>query len=67
MLEVDDLFAMDINQLKDKLISLKRDLLKLRFQKASGQLENPSRIKSMGRDIARVKTVMNSDSFKKKS
>ncbi len=45
------------DQLEDELIKLKREQFNLRFQKATGQLENTSRIRKVRRDIARVKTL----------
>ena len=42
-----------------KLNDLKEELFNLRFQHEVGQLENSSRLKSLKRDIARIKTVMN--------
>lgn len=44
--------------LQKKLAELKEELFNLRFQSATGQLENPMRIKSVRQDIARVKTIM---------
>ncbi|AHA28267.1 50S ribosomal protein L29 [Candidatus Liberibacter americanus] len=67
VLRFSDLCVMSIEQLKERLVDLKREQLNLRFQKASGQLENPTRIKLIGRDIARIKTAMNSKSFKERS
>jgi len=45
------------DQLEDELIKLKREQFNLRFQKATGQIENTSRIRKVRRDIARVKTL----------
>ncbi|MDR2654991.1 MAG: 50S ribosomal protein L29 [Oscillospiraceae bacterium] len=45
------------SELSRKLVDLKADLFTLRFQSAINQLENPMRIKSVKKDIARVKTV----------
>jgi large subunit ribosomal protein L29 len=47
------------DQLRDQLASLKKEAFNLRFQKATGQLENTSRMASVRRDAARVKTIMN--------
>ena len=47
------------DQLKDELTKLKKEQFNLRFQKATGQLENTSRVKDLRRDIARVQTVLN--------
>ncbi len=46
------------DQLKDKLILLKKEQFNLRFQRASGQLEKVSRIGEVRKDIARVKTIL---------
>ncbi len=45
------------DQLDDQLSKLKKEQFNLRFQRASGQLENTSRVRQVRRDIARVKTV----------
>lgn len=45
------------DQLDDELIKLKKEQFNLRFQKATGQLENTSRFRQIRRDIARIKTV----------
>ena len=47
------------DQLREELVSLKKDSCNLRFQQATGQLENTARIKTVRRDAARVKTVLN--------
>ena len=47
------------DQLREELVSLKKEQFNLRFQAATGQIENPARIKSVRRDVARVKTVLN--------
>lgn len=47
------------DELKDLLLEGKKELLNLRFQKASGQLENTARIGEVRREIARVKTMVN--------
>ncbi len=46
------------DQLKEQLLELKKEQFNLRFQKASGQLENTSRVREVRRDIARIKTVL---------
>lgn len=48
---------MSLDQLDDELVKLKREQFNLRFQAASGQLENTARVRKVRRDIARVKTV----------
>ncbi|QQY79406.1 LSU ribosomal protein L29P [Keratinibaculum paraultunense] len=45
-------------ELNSKLSDLKTELFNLRFQLATGQLDNPMRIKAVRKDIARVKTIM---------
>ena len=47
------------DQLRESLGSLKKEAFNLRFQKATGQLENTSRMQAVRRDAARVKTVLN--------
>lgn len=47
------------DQLRDRLVSLKKEAFNLRFQQATNQLENTSRIRAVRRDVARVKTVLN--------
>jgi len=47
------------DQLREELVTLKKEQFNLRFQAATGQLENPARMKSVRRDVARVKTVLN--------
>ena len=53
----DDLKGKSIDQLDDQLAKLKKEQFNLRFQRASGQLENTARIRTVRRDIARVKTA----------
>ena len=45
------------DELRDRLIELKREQFNLRFQKASGQLEKTGRVREIRRDIARIKTI----------
>ena len=52
-----DVRAMTEDQLKDELLKLKEEQFKLRFQQASGQMENTARYGQIRRDIARIKTV----------
>ena len=51
-------------ELESKLKDLKAELFNLRFQHAINQLENPGRIETVKKDIARVKTVMRSNELK---
>ena len=48
---------MTLDQLDDQLQKLKKEQFNLRFQRASGQLENTSRVRAVRRDIARLMTV----------
>ena len=52
-----DVRAMTEDQLKDELLKLKEEQFKLRFQQASGQMENTARYGQIRRDIARIRTV----------
>ncbi len=47
------------DQLREQLESLKKEAFNLRFQQATGQLEQPARIRQVRRDAARVKTILN--------
>jgi large subunit ribosomal protein L29 len=47
------------DQLRDQLAALKKESFNLRFQKATGQLENTGRMQIVRRDAARVKTILN--------
>jgi large subunit ribosomal protein L29 len=47
------------DQLRESLASLKKEAFNLRFQKATGQLENTARMQAARRDAARVKTILN--------
>lgn len=53
-----DLRDMTPDQLTDELVKLKREQFNLRFQAASGQLENTARVRQVRRDVARVKTIL---------
>ena len=48
---------LSLDQLDDELVKLKREQFNLRFQAASGQLENTARVRQVRRNIARVKTI----------
>jgi large subunit ribosomal protein L29 len=47
------------DELKTELLGLKKEQFNLRFQKASGQLENTARVRVVRRDIARIRTILN--------
>jgi large subunit ribosomal protein L29 len=52
-----DARQMTVDQLDDELAKLKKEQFNLRFQRATGQLENTARVRQVRRDIARVSTV----------
>jgi len=47
------------DQLRDELVNLKKESFNLRFQQATGQMENTARMRQVRRDTARVKTILN--------
>lgn len=53
-----DVRAKSADELKDELLSLRKEAFNLRFQRASGQLENTARVRQVRRDIARIKTIL---------
>jgi len=56
-MKVADVRAMTIDQLDDEVLKLKKEQFNLRFQRATGQLENTARVRIIRRDIARMKTI----------
>jgi large subunit ribosomal protein L29 len=56
-MKAEDIRQMTADQLGDELAKLKKEQFNLRFQRASGQLENTARVREVRRDIARIKTV----------
>jgi large subunit ribosomal protein L29 len=56
-MKVEDIRAMSLDQMDDEVLKLKKERFNLRFQKATGQLENTARVRLVRRDIARLKTV----------
>ena len=52
-----DIRQMTIDQIDDEVLKLKKEQFNLRFQRATGQLENTARVREVRRDIARLKTV----------
>ena len=55
-----DLTAMSVDLLQDELLKLKKEQFNLRYQKATGQLENTARVTEVRKDIARIKTLQRS-------
>lgn len=47
------------DQLRDQLVDLKKEAFNLRFQQAGGSLESTARMRTVRRDVARVKTILN--------
>jgi len=65
-MKVSDIRAMSPDQMEDAILNLKKERFNLRFQRATGQLENTSRLKEARRDIARIKTIAAQQRAKKK-
>jgi len=57
MIKSTDIRAMTVDQIDDEVLKLKKEQFNLRFQRATGQLENTARVREVRRDIARLKTV----------
>ena len=53
-----DFRTMSPDQLEEKLLDLKKESFNLRFQLSGGQLENTARVRTVKRDIARIKTIL---------
>jgi large subunit ribosomal protein L29 len=60
-----DVRVMSVDQVDDEVLKLKKEQFNLRFQRATGQLENTSRVRQVRRDIARLKTVARQKKTKK--
>ena len=56
-MKASDARAMTVDQLDDEVLKLKKEQFNLRFQRATGQLENTSRVRVVRRDIARILTI----------
>jgi len=56
-MKAEELRAKTVDELDDLLLQLKKEQFNLRFQRATGQLENTARVRQVRRDIARLKTV----------
>ena len=54
-----DLLGNTPEQLRESLVGLKKEAFNLRFQAATNQMENTSRMRAVRRDVARIKTVLN--------
>lgn len=63
-MKVNEIREMSAGELNQKLALLKEELFNLRFQLATGQLENPMRIKEVKKTIARIKTIQREQELK---
>jgi len=59
-MKASDVRVMTADQLADELDKLNKERFNLRFQKATGQIENTARIRQIRRDVARIKTMQRS-------
>jgi large subunit ribosomal protein L29 len=66
-MKASDVRTMTEDQLADELAKLKKEQFNLRFQKATGQLENSMRVRQIRRDIARIHTVASEKAAKAKA
>lgn len=57
-MKAEDIRVMSEDQMNDAILNLKKERFNLRFQRATGQLENTSRLREARRDIARIKTIV---------
>lgn len=58
-MKIKDIKELTVEQMEIKIVELKKELLTLRFQQATGDLENTAQINKVKKDIARIKTVIN--------
>ncbi len=65
-MKTDDIRRMTPDQMADAILDLKKERFNLRFQRATGQLENTSRLRETRRDVARIKTIAAEERSKKK-
>jgi len=65
-MKTDDIRRMTADQMEDAILDLKKERFNLRFQRATGQLENTSRLREARRDVARIKTIAAEERAKKK-
>ena len=57
-MKASDARAMTVDLIDDEVLKLKKEQFNLRFQRATGQLENTARVREVRRDIARIKTIL---------
>ncbi len=58
-MKAEDFRVKTADELRGQLLDLKKEAFNLRFQRASGQLENTARVREVRRDIARIQTILN--------
>ncbi len=63
-MKAEEIREMTSEELQKKLADLKAELFNLRFQLATGQLDNPVRVKAVRKDLARVKTILHERELK---
>ncbi|MBR1419826.1 MAG: 50S ribosomal protein L29 [Selenomonadaceae bacterium] len=63
-MKIKEIRELNATELDQKLVSLKEELFNLRFQHATGQLENPMKIREVKKSIARIKTVQTENARK---
>ena len=56
--QAENLRAKTVDELKTQIVDLKKEQFNLRFQRASGELENTARMRTIRREVARIKTVL---------
>ena len=61
---VKDLKAKSVAELNNELVAAKKELFNLRFQLATGQLENPMRIREVKKSIAQIKTILREEELR---
>ncbi len=59
LMKATELLTNTPDQLRDSLVALKKEAFNLRFQAATGQMENTARMRAVMRDVARIMTVLN--------
>ena len=57
-MKIEDARVKNDGELESELMALKKEQLNLRFQRATGQLENTARVRTVRRDVARIKTIL---------